>query len=161
MACHSTCHRGRELRPDSSGLSGYVAPIQDIHIPPTPVVLKDPPDPGTRHSRAWGRVPGSGFQESTRATHGNQCRRTIERKVPKGSEKPQPAQAEWELLMISSIRALLWKPQVGTENQGHSESHIFFSSGLRGESRLEARPSVGSTNLSRVPGTHRSAPNIP
>lgn len=63
--------------------------------------------------------------------------------------------------MTSSIQALLWKPQVGTENQGHSESHIFFSSGLRGESRLEARPSVGSTNLSRVPGTHRSAPNIP
>lgn len=35
--------------------------IQDIHIPPTPVVLKDPPDPGTRHSRTWGRVTGSGF----------------------------------------------------------------------------------------------------
>lgn len=106
-------------------------------------------------------VIGSGSQESTRATHGNQCRRTIERKVPEDSEKPQITQAEWSHSRLPPSRPFYGSPMLGTGNQGHNEFHIFLSSGLRGEPKLEARPSVGSTNLSRVPGTHRSAPDIP
>lgn len=55
--------------------------------------------------------------------------------------------------MTYSIQYLLWKPHVGTGNQGHIESHISPSPGLRGEPRLEAIPSASSTNLPRVPGS--------